>query len=298
MSPVELHKHQESTLKNIEMTLPKSYGLQETLRDNPVYKARYENLVRHVENLSGMELIGKYYAEHNSWKNRKHWAKTHSVLWSPLMEKFGHFLLINGPIPQPHWTLDRIDPKGNYVPENLRWASKATQSQNRTSARLVVVGGECLTISEIADRSGRPYDTVRMSLDRNGDEHALYLVNNPATDPEFDWQFPEEYRDALDYLYFHRKHKEWSRMYFFIDLTYRDFLRVSRALENTTDSSERQALESEITLLRSLHNSTVALCRRFRADADTRSRFPNLVVPKRPDSGSDPDDSGYWPEDN
>lgn len=36
-----------------------------------------------------------------------------------------------GPKPHPNWTVDRINNKKGYVPENIRWASKKTQQLNR-----------------------------------------------------------------------------------------------------------------------------------------------------------------------
>lgn len=45
-------------------------------------------------------------------------------------ENFAHFVEDMGERP-PGYTLDRIDPFGNYSPENCRWASKLTQSQNK-----------------------------------------------------------------------------------------------------------------------------------------------------------------------
>lgn len=46
-------------------------------------------------------------------------------------ESFENFYADVGPKPAPDYTLDRIDPNGNYEPGNVRWATRETQSRNR-----------------------------------------------------------------------------------------------------------------------------------------------------------------------
>jgi hypothetical protein len=44
---------------------------------------------------------------------------------------FANFLVDMGPRPAGH-TLDRIDPTGNYEPDNCRWATHIEQRANRS----------------------------------------------------------------------------------------------------------------------------------------------------------------------
>lgn len=50
--------------------------------------------------------------------------------------KFVEYILKNlGHRPSKDYSLDRIDPGGNYEPGNIRWANKYTQAQNQKLAR-------------------------------------------------------------------------------------------------------------------------------------------------------------------
>jgi len=123
------------------MNLPVASGLQELVSCDEEYSQRYEDVVRTAKTAKFTELKKSFQREFSSWQNRKHWSKKHGVEWDKDLEGFAAFLIVVGPIPHEGWTLDRIDPLGGYVPDNLRWASKTTQSRNRTSARAVVVQG-------------------------------------------------------------------------------------------------------------------------------------------------------------
>lgn len=48
-------------------------------------------------------------------------------------------------------TIDRIDPNGNYTPDNCRWATRKEQSRNKTNNRLLTLWGESKTITEWAE---------------------------------------------------------------------------------------------------------------------------------------------------
>lgn len=51
-------------------------------------------------------------------------------------------------------TLDRIDPHGNYEPNNCRWADIFTQENNRRNNVYYLLNGERLTLTQIARKYG------------------------------------------------------------------------------------------------------------------------------------------------
>ena len=57
-------------------------------------------------------------------------------------------------------TLDRIDPNGNYAPDNCRWASWKEQMNNKRSNRLILAFGKTMTIQEWADATGIHRSTI------------------------------------------------------------------------------------------------------------------------------------------
>lgn len=74
-------------------------------------------------------------------------------------------------------TIDRIDVNGNYEPDNCKWVNMIEQANNRTSTKKHFIGGEYLTLREIATNYGIPYKTLKGRIDRGADiETAVYGI--------------------------------------------------------------------------------------------------------------------------
>lgn len=82
-------------------------------------------------------------------------------------------------------TLDRIDPNGNYCPENCRWITIQEQQRNRTNNRLIEWNGEIHCCNEWDEILGYTSGTIRQRLNRGwtledamtrqfGDKHYNY----------------------------------------------------------------------------------------------------------------------------
>jgi hypothetical protein len=80
---------------------------------------------------------------------------------------FSLFLRDMGLKPDPTYSLDRVDPDGDYAPGNCRWAPLAVQARNKRNVRWYAFRGERLILAEVADRLGITRDQAR-SLERRG----------------------------------------------------------------------------------------------------------------------------------
>ncbi len=72
--------------------------------------------------------------------------------WNSSFPAFRAWALANGYADA--LSIDRIDPNGNYTPENCRWATAQQQATNQRTACLVEVDGVTLTVAEWAKLKG------------------------------------------------------------------------------------------------------------------------------------------------
>lgn len=81
-------------------------------------------------------------------------------------EEFSQFLADMGPRPKG-MTLDRIDPNGNYGPDNCRWADRKTQNANRRNVKLYEYRGDFYLLSQLAEHSGIAQSVLRQRINRD-----------------------------------------------------------------------------------------------------------------------------------
>ena len=84
--------------------------------------------------------------------------------WNDNYESFQDWALNNGY--SEDLTIDRIDPNGNYEPDNCQWASKKEQANNRRNNLRYSMNGEAHTLSEWCEIVGLPYQAVYARIHR------------------------------------------------------------------------------------------------------------------------------------
>lgn len=146
-----------------------AYQINATFEVPPSSKAtRLEPKKVPMDPGSPIPLRKRYPSEYNSWRNVKTRAKDEQVALDPRFEKFEDFLRHMGEKPDPTHTLDRMQQSGPYTLENVRWADKTTQANNRRNTRRIPYNGELLPITEVARRTGEKPDTLRRRVSRSG----------------------------------------------------------------------------------------------------------------------------------
>ncbi len=77
---------------------------------------------------------------------------------------YERFLADVGRRPSKEHSLDRIDPNGNYMPGNVRWAVKEIQANNKRNSVRIKVGERDMTLREMSEECGLGIATIRYRL--------------------------------------------------------------------------------------------------------------------------------------
>lgn len=116
------------------------------------------------------------------------------------LNSFENFYSDMGSCPEGY-TIDRIDPNGDYCPENCRWANRTTQSQNRGDFNLVYTyNGETHVLKEWSRILNIKYSTLYTRLFRGG----LTFEEAIKEDP---------YERLFEYKGEKKTLKEWCEIY-------------------------------------------------------------------------------------
>lgn len=83
----------------------------------------------------------------------------------------------------PGMTLDRIDPDGDYTPENCRWATPIMQRRNYKNRPLYTAFGRTQGLPEWAEEYGVSYDKIHQRIHRYGWTLEEALTMDPVYDP-------------------------------------------------------------------------------------------------------------------
>ena len=78
--------------------------------------------------------------------------------WLQSSSKFYDWALSNGYA--DNLSIDRIDPNGDYTPENCRWVDAKTQGNNRTNNIIIERDGIKLTLSQWCEKLGINYSRL------------------------------------------------------------------------------------------------------------------------------------------
>jgi hypothetical protein len=98
-----------------------------------------------------------YYPESISYK---YYGANRITVCSRWRQSFANFIEDMGRKPDAQYSLERINPHGNYEPDNCHWVDQTTQRRNRRDTVLFVAFGQRRTLGEWAEIFGLKYTMV------------------------------------------------------------------------------------------------------------------------------------------
>lgn len=120
--------------------------------------------------------VRKTPSEYTTWQNIKHRCNNpkntkfanYGGRGIAVCERWAHsfeaFLADMGNKPSARHTIERINSDGNYEPANCRWATWTEQQRNRSTNRVLTIGGTSMSVAEWAELRGIARGTVQRRL--------------------------------------------------------------------------------------------------------------------------------------
>jgi hypothetical protein len=93
---------------------------------------------------------------------------------------FEAFIAHIGPRPSRFHTVERKDNNKGYEPDNVKWATRKEQNNNKRSNHFVTYEGETLTIMAWSERKGISRHLLRRRVAAGYPEHLLFSPGNSA----------------------------------------------------------------------------------------------------------------------
>lgn len=103
--------------------------------------------------------------------------------WKNNFESFCTWSLTNGyqeVAQRGLYTIDRIDPNGNYEPNNCRWVDTKTQSRNKTTTNFLTYNGVKKSLADWSDEVGILATTIDSRIRKHG-----WSVEKALTTPPY-----------------------------------------------------------------------------------------------------------------
>ncbi len=127
---------------------------------------------------------GEFYREYQIWKAIRRRCNTPTdgsyrfygakgVIVCDRWAKFENFIADMGKAPEGY-SIDRVDPVGNYCPENCRWVDDKTQARNKRDTVYAEWSGVTKPLRQWAEELGFNYQTLYDRYQRGDREDHLF----------------------------------------------------------------------------------------------------------------------------
>lgn len=112
-------------------------------------------------------------------KTFKYYGAKGIIMSEDWKNNFTSFLRDMGKRPNNNYSIDRINPKGNYEKGNCRWVTQEIQARNKTTNKNLIFDNKTLCVAEWERQYNLPKDCIRKRLKRG------WSVEKAITTPLF-----------------------------------------------------------------------------------------------------------------